>query len=142
MTPDPNDELAALTEPTLEQTARTNAMIGATRITAAEAGLWSDEIAFLPLAAAEAERQSIRRGPLGQPLIWDNIVTMYQRMFYAPLRVPDPWSWIPYIDPTDPDQVASAHAAAEAYADYMKGQSTGPRPRSLYEGNWPTQEPA
>lgn len=75
MTPDPRDELAALTEPTPEQTARANGIIGATRITAAEAGLW-DGIAFLPLDPAEAERPSIQRGPLGQPLAWDNIVTM------------------------------------------------------------------
>lgn len=135
MTPDPNDELAALTEPTPEEIARTNAMIGATRITATEAGLWDDEIAFLPVEGGETLT-------VGRSLIWDDIRAMYQRMFCATLCVPDPWAWIPYIDPTDPDQVTSARAAAEAYADYMKGRGTEQRPRSLWEGNWTPQEPA
>lgn len=136
MTPDPRDELAALDHTSRERTHEdVDASFGVARIR------WDDEIAFLPLDPEDAERQRLQRETVGRSLVWDNIRAMYQRMFCATLCPSDPWAWIPYIDPTDPGQVASARAAAEAYADYMKGQSTEERPRSLYEGNWTTQEP-
>lgn len=84
-----------------------------------DASPWNDATAFLPLDAADAERQRVQRNAVGAVTAWDDIVAMYQKMFPQTLKPTDPRSWTPYIDRTDPEQVRAAYAALEGYEEYM-----------------------
>lgn len=85
---------------------------------------WGDDIVFLPLDPAEADRQRIQHNAVGAVITWDNIVATYKRMWHTQLQPTDPRSWTPYIDRTDPEQVRAAHAALDAYEEHMTRQRT------------------
>lgn len=86
---------------------------------------WFEDVAFIPRDFAEAVwKAAAPATPTNIP--WDNIIALYKKMLPQRLQPTDPRGWTPYIDHTNPEQVRAAHAALEAYEDYMTRNQRNP----------------